>query len=263
MPYFYRNEGGKNDINLLFIHIPKTGGTSFEKYMSKRYDIPLDNKSLFNMKKGETSTYQHFTLQNIWKRRKEFGIHEDGLRIIAFVRNPYDRVISDLFFWKLAKKGMSADQVAEILQKYLKGNYTYDNHRLPQADFILDSSGNIWKDLEIIRLENLKDGLAQIGFDDFNRWDFANPEKKEGESMDYSKYLNSHSILLINRNYAQDFVLLGYEMMNPSEAEGFTSLITNDSDQTSFLWWIFIVSTIVLYILIKRFGKSFRRLYRG
>jgi hypothetical protein len=81
--------------------------------------------------------------------------------------------------------------------------------------------------------------------------------------MDYSKYLNSDSILMINRNYAQDFVLFGYEMMNPSEAEGFTSLTTNDPDQTSFLWWIFIVGIIVLYILIQRFGKRLRRPYRG
>jgi hypothetical protein len=262
MPYFYRNDGGEKDVNILFIHIPKTGGTSFENYMSKRYEIPLEHKSLFKMNKGETSTYQHFTLRNIWKRRKEFGIHEDGLRIITFVRNPYDRAISDLFFLKLAKKEMSADQVADILRKYLKGPYNYDNHRLPQAEFIMDSSGEIWKGLEIIRLENLKDGLAQIGFDDFNRWDFANPMTKKGESMDYSKYLNSHSILMINRNYAQDFALLGYEMINPSEAEGFTSLKINDSDQF-FLWWIFIVSAIVFYILIRRFGKRLQMPYRG
>ena len=42
MPYFKNNE-----TNILFIHIPKTGGTSVDIYLSKKFDIPLNNKSLF------------------------------------------------------------------------------------------------------------------------------------------------------------------------------------------------------------------------
>jgi hypothetical protein len=40
MPYF-KNE----NINLLFIHIPKTGGTSVEQYFSKKYNVELNYKS--------------------------------------------------------------------------------------------------------------------------------------------------------------------------------------------------------------------------
>lgn len=41
MPYF------KNDnVNVLFIHIPKTGGTSIENYFSSKFNIKLD-KSLY------------------------------------------------------------------------------------------------------------------------------------------------------------------------------------------------------------------------
>ena len=41
MPYF------SNDIvNLLLIHIPKTGGSSLENYFSDLYNIPLDNNSM-------------------------------------------------------------------------------------------------------------------------------------------------------------------------------------------------------------------------
>lgn len=42
MPYF-ENE----NINVLFIHIPKTGGTSLEHYFSSKFKIPLNNKSLY------------------------------------------------------------------------------------------------------------------------------------------------------------------------------------------------------------------------
>ena len=40
MPYFKNNR-----INLLFIHIPKTGGSSLEKYFNVKYNIPLNYKS--------------------------------------------------------------------------------------------------------------------------------------------------------------------------------------------------------------------------
>ena len=39
MPYF------KNDnVNILFIHIPKTGGSSVETYLSNHFNILLNNK---------------------------------------------------------------------------------------------------------------------------------------------------------------------------------------------------------------------------
>jgi hypothetical protein len=43
MPYFKNN-----DINILFIHIPKTGGTSVELYFSYKFNIlPYYHKVLF------------------------------------------------------------------------------------------------------------------------------------------------------------------------------------------------------------------------
>jgi hypothetical protein len=60
MPYFK-----KNNLNLLFIHIPKTGGTSIEKYFSYKYNIALNNSVIY----GTNRSLQidvHASLQHIF-----------------------------------------------------------------------------------------------------------------------------------------------------------------------------------------------------
>jgi len=258
MPYFYRNDGGDNDVNLLFVHIPKTGGTSFENYMSKRYDIPLNHDSLYKQKKGEPTTYQHFTLQSLWKRRQEFGIREDGLRIIAFVRNPYDRMISELLYLRLMDRNTPPDDVATIIRRYLNSSSTYDNHKLPQIDFVVDSSGHLWDGVEIAHLENITEELSRIGFDDFNNWDYANSERKADKSMDYSQYLNDKSIQLINDYYFKDFEAFGYDRIDPSDVEGFANYESHESESPVILTILLILLFLILLFLY-RFGNTVRK----
>ena len=43
MPYYFK----KRVVNLLFIHIPKTGGSSVEQYLSKHYKLNLNYRRLY------------------------------------------------------------------------------------------------------------------------------------------------------------------------------------------------------------------------
>ena len=67
MPYFKNN-----DVNILFIHIPKTGGSSLEVYFSNKYNIPLNEESLYMMstKLSLTSSLQHVTYKTILKHKE-------------------------------------------------------------------------------------------------------------------------------------------------------------------------------------------------
>lgn len=127
MPYF-KND----DINVLFIHIPKTGGTSLELYFSSKFNIPLNNKSLFYSIQDEEllnenieiySSLQHITYNQIVKYSKIFNINFNNIKIITIVRNPYERLVSDLFFLSLITTDSTKEEVFDILNNYLVLSY--------------------------------------------------------------------------------------------------------------------------------------------
>jgi hypothetical protein len=64
MPYFKNKEK-----SLLFIHIPKTGGSSLEVYFSTLFNVSLNNKSLYSYNTDfdikVNSTLQHLTYKTI------------------------------------------------------------------------------------------------------------------------------------------------------------------------------------------------------
>jgi hypothetical protein len=204
MPYFYNN-----DINLLFIHIPKTGGTSLQIYFSSKYNIPLNNKALCDFYNNESleinSSMQHMTYNTIVKYSKIFNIDFDNIKIITIVRNPYERFVSDLFFFKLITPDNTKEEVFNILNKYSVSD-KYDNHNLPQHEFITDDKGEIIKNIHILKTESLTDGMKNLGYTDFDNCDNVNVNK-----VNYYNYLSNESIEFINKFYHLDFILFNYD----------------------------------------------------
>lgn len=210
MPYFRNNE-----INILFLHIPKTGGTSLEHYFSRKYNIPLNKDSLY-MKNSESDkkyvsdlnlhcSLQHLTYNDL-KNNSLFNIDYNKIKIITIVRNPYDRIISDLFFNKLIDKDSTKEETYNIIYKYLFNDNTYDNHRIPQHLFIMDQNNKILDNIIIMHTENLVNDMVNAGYTDFNMYINVNRQK----NLNYNDYLNSDSINLINKYYENDFILFGY-----------------------------------------------------
>lgn len=221
MPYF-RNE----DINLLFIHIPKTGGTSVETYFSVKFGIPLRKSSLFTPNKGSQLSYsngisyQHQTLRTLMTNAHKFGIEQNDLELLSIVRNPYDRIVSDLFFYNLISTNSSQVEVADVVEMYLSSSSDHrDNHRLPQYAFLVggaegssSSDGQLAPGIKLLRTERLNDMMHDLGYTDFDV--HLNKRKKQARSS--LSYFNDKSLHLINTYYAKDFRLFGYEMILPS-----------------------------------------------
>ena len=156
MPYF------KNDkINVLFIHIPKTGGSSIEQYFSIKYNIELDSKSLFGKRNNNlhkdiiiNSSLQHITFKEMITYKDAFNIDFNNIKIITSVRNPYMRIISDLFYLKLININTSKEEVYKVIQNYISSN-KLNNHNVPQYIFLTDDNLNINDNIIILKTETL------------------------------------------------------------------------------------------------------------
>jgi hypothetical protein len=210
MPYFKNN-----NINLLFIHIPKTGGTSLEKYFSSKYNIPLNNDSLFGQnKKFNVNVHaylQHILYKTVINYKSNFKIDTNNLEIITIVRNPYNKIISDLFNFKLIKVNSTPLEVYEAIKKFIKlDNKTVDNHNIPQNLFIRDSNDQILSNIKILHTETLNNDMKNLGYSDFDIYE----NKNKNKITNYMNYLNNAAIKVINYCYHDDFVLFNYNIIN-------------------------------------------------
>jgi hypothetical protein len=217
MPYIHvtNNEDPNKNVNILFIHIPKTAGTSITSYFFSKYNLIQGPETLLTY----TRTYdgihfQHILYSKIKTYNDCFKIDFNNLTVITCVRNPYTRIISDLFYYKLINKDSTPEEVYLIIKNHylLEENILkYDNHSLPQYMFVLDTDGTILKNIKILYTEHLKHNMELLGYNDFNNNDNV---CSEVSSKKYLQFLNIDSIKLINQHYAKDFEYFNYDMIN-------------------------------------------------
>ena len=197
MPYY-------KEIELLFIHIPKTGGTSLEDYLREKYKETLLSgygNNILPEDGLQKNSLQHQTYSTIYKYRDILEVDfNSNLKVITIVRDPYDRIISDLFFFALINRDDTCETVYNIIKDYLY-KYCYDNHNIPQYKFITDSNEELIENIKIFRTETLTQDIHNYGFTEY---------KGTKSNIIHSNYLNNDSIQLINIFYKKDFELFNY-----------------------------------------------------
>ena len=200
------------DKNLLFIHIPKTGGSSITEFFNKNeMEISLWSKSNhispevpYIKSKWDRDNISFSAQHWVPKYIKEYIKDYDKYFKFTFVRNPYTRILSEYFFNPYINyKGI--EYFNQLIPLFLEN---IDHcHKLPQSDYVDDTIDYIGKyeDLQnhfsnLLKMLNIKlnSKLPKLNNSFYN--------KDELISIITRENLN-----LINLIYKKDFINFNYK----------------------------------------------------
>ena len=185
---------------------------SIEHAIGMRLRWPqLDEKVIFGPCKRKQ--LQHLTCRQIL----EYGFL-DSIRFrryfkFSFVRNPYDRLVSEYIFdkkWNKKTKNMAFKEFLIYLAEQLKSQHIFAHYR-PQTDFIYYDSNELLVDF-VGRFENLIYDWEQVRKK--SNADLPElPHINKGDHLHYMEYFDVDTIAMTNELYAVDFKQLGYSML--------------------------------------------------
>ena len=195
---------------LLFIHIPKTGGTYVEDEFKKanynvgRHDINEKLKNEFKCPFWHTPS----------KKNKKINFKE----YITFtvVRNPYERILSEYNWSKFPRyKTFDVSRSTELNDFVSNLNTSQiiedgECHLVPQAEYLTDSYGNKVK--HIIHQEKLTEELNKFIEKYKLNITLSNKKTNEKNRNHTVDELTETSKKYIQTYFKKDFEELGYEM---------------------------------------------------
>jgi hypothetical protein len=120
----------------IYIHIPKTAGTSVEQYLRENGKNELQYHGVRNGR-----SMHHFTAFDL---KHEVPFIFNKYYKFSIVRNPYDRLLSEYYWTPIIGVGFKSGQtkadfityVSKVVNKKLFFNNIFNDHFIPQYLFI-------------------------------------------------------------------------------------------------------------------------------
>ena len=204
------------ELKCIFIHIPKCGGSSIERTLWPRPEDRNEANLYWGFISKYRNKYQTGGLQHLLASqvREEVGatIFETFYKF-AFVRNPWDRVVSqfaymqqrpDLMDYIGMSPGTEFKAYLELIQQ--KEHVQW----MPQHKFLLDEDGTLLVD-QIGRLESFETDFLSI---------LAKLQLKESAQLSHDNrserqpiteyYNDCETVEIVADIYSEDIKLLGY-----------------------------------------------------
>jgi len=232
-----------HDKKVIFIHIPKTGGTfirenlekyyGFKFYVIKRADhdifcnitkLDKERNKEFNdfvanrkhgiLKYAKTSNYINRMINMNNEKWKSY-------KIFCFVRNPYDRLISGWNFLK-SKHGINSSFEEFIFKEEVVSDFEYIHSFMSQYDNMIDEN-NEFKINYLGKFENIEEDfkniLLKLGFSE-HEIKHDKEKKNNFKHPSYKELINTQEILnKVNLICQKDFDNFFYKKMESIDKE--------------------------------------------
>jgi hypothetical protein len=165
------------DNEVTFIHIPKCGGTSIEKFFETQ-----NSKVSFLSRTSYTLVNNHTPQHCTFRELEHLGVLTD--KIFTIVRPHIDRTISEYFYIKqhrpnVAMRYNSFDEFLDLFLNY-DNTILFDNHNLPNSEFLVNYQGVIDKKIKIFNfydINSIEQFLNRKGLNKIHEYK-SNKDKK-------------------------------------------------------------------------------------
>ena len=194
--------------NYIFVHIPKTAGSSLEHRLG---GFP-DEKYYTTYDHNRGIPLQHLTASEI---KKELGKTKfDEKYKFTIIRNPFSKCISEYFWWirfhtnHISFKDWVVKEHSDLLNIPQK-RPILQKHNIEQYKFIYDTDNNILVDF-VGRFENLQEDFNII-CDKIGIPQQELPHQNKSKHKHYTEYYDDETRSIVAERYAKDIEYFGYD----------------------------------------------------
>lgn len=181
----------------IFIHVSKTGGTSIEHALNP--NIPLDKPSISDTTGNTKFIDKHWSAK---RYQREYPDEYKNFFTFAFVRNPWDRMLSNYKFLKLIGRINCSFNEWIINPTWGFGAYSYER-------MICDDSNAIIVDY-IGKFETLQQDFNTV-CDKIGIHQQQLPHTNKTNHKHYTEYYDEETKQIVAEKYAKDIEYFGYE----------------------------------------------------
>ena len=196
----------------IFIHIPKCGGTSIEHSLLKNENV---TKITDDVKQKYRLYYQYMGVAVQHRKIDQFkDAREKNYFTFTFVRNPWERFLSEYFYIKKFK-GCGCDDFDKkfpTFKHFVKNNgikCCWYAHDYPQIDFVFNANQNKLTNF-VGRCEDMQYDFdyvcGKIGIPKIEL-----PHRNPTKHKHYSEYYDDETRSIVAEKYAKDIEYFGYE----------------------------------------------------
>lgn len=194
---------------IIFIHPPRTGGSSFETLL-RRNSVKNNWKkrfffNLYDRFKFEAPFFQGLKHMTCSQNKNIVGdaYYADAVKI-GFLRNPYDRAISHYNYPPYHNiNALSGKSLKYFLEHYKPMPFEYGETLSDYYDDTVD---------HFIRFENYMDGVLKL-CQQLDLQPLIKHEARTERKADWVSYFDAETLQMVNEKFAVDFERFNYTMM--------------------------------------------------